>query len=89
MSLLVWPLILVDAIVGLDGLGNLLGLLRTSKYGTGTCLLVTAMGLAMAAAGTWFAAVRGESGNAVLVTACPWLLLIVVQSLVLVTGRWR
>ncbi|MFO1077594.1 MAG: hypothetical protein U1E73_07695 [Planctomycetota bacterium] len=88
MNFLVYAMAAVDGWLGLRGLANLVGILRTSKYATGTTAVFTVGCLAMAVGGVW-AAVAGYPGYGLLIVFGPWLLLAAVQFAAMATGSYQ
>lgn len=89
MTFFVWVLVVFETWLGLRGLGNLVGLLRTSKYATGTTAVFTVACLAAAGAGIWFVTGGNDPGLALLVTLGPWALVVLVLFVTLLTGNYQ
>jgi hypothetical protein len=68
---------------------NLVGVLHTAKYATGTTALFAVLFLGFAAAGAWFALWGGNTRLAFWLGFGPWALAIVVLFIQLVIGDPR
>ena len=66
MKLIVWLLVVVNLWFGLRAALNVVGILQTSKYATGTTVVFAVLGLGLGAYGAWLAWTGGSLRTALL-----------------------
>lgn len=89
MRVIAWIIAIINALFGLNALLNAVGILQSSKYGTGTTWFVAPLFTGLAAWSLYTLLGGGSAKQALWLGLAPWLIAVVVMFFSLVFGNWQ
>lgn len=89
MKFLVWLMVVINLWFGARAALNVVGVLQTSKYATGTTAVFAVLGLGLGAWGAFLALTGGSLRQALLVGFAPWALGILVLFFTMILSNPR
>lgn len=82
-------LLSADAIIGIRFFLNVIGVLDTTKYSMKATALYAIIFTGLAAAGFYFLFIHPDIRKALLISIAPWVLMIAVAAISMITGDYH
>ncbi len=89
LKVIAFILLAADAIIGFRFFLNVIGVLDTTKYSVTATALYAVIFLLLAAAGFYFLFFQPDIRKALLISTGPWVLLLLVMLVSLITGDYH
>ena len=86
---IVIALLAVDSYIGIRFLLNVLGILKTSKYGSGSTALYAFLFLGLSITGFYFLFIRHDLRTSLWLSAGPWVLGLLILFITMITSDYK